>query len=373
MYSTGTASDDRLIQAVHHAGSRLVEMHELLQPPAESSAAKDLVGKELRACICRGLSQIACALAMNHARALLSHSASVGQEMKFPTRFLDFLLACSTHEDAEVVLPTLEVWFFFLDGRPSQTELSWHMLEHPARTHALDVLGRLVNSLITHCKYPPWFVDSLQVSTDDPELETINNLRRCEMSRGITMGAYALTLYLAPCCREIADTLLSLFSKWPSIHGDPCGDYVSCVEGIAKILHQSSDVGLIGAILYLLDAMIELFDIESSDSESDDEQPLASQTSSEGIQVLQGVLNECHHLPAHPLVIEGLARYEHLLNIRTVELDIKFVWFHIQQVSAVAELDFGSSRPDHFARFVDNLERTWLHTSIPCCSPVADA
>lgn len=181
----------------------------------------------------------------------------------------------------------------------------------------------------------------------------------------------ALTLYLVSHDREIADTLLSLFSKWPSIHGEPCGDYVSCVEGIAKILQQSSDVGLVGAILYLLDAMIELFDIESSDSESDDEQPLASQTSSEGIQVLQGVLNECHRLPAHPLVIEGLARYEKLLYIRTVELDIKLVWCHIQQVPAVAELDFGSSRPDHFARFADHLKRTWLHPSIPICSSVA--
>lgn len=186
MYSTGAASDDRLIQAVHHAGSRLVEMHSLFLPPAESTVSKDPAGKELHTCICRGLSQLACALAMNHAQALLSHRASVGHEMKFPIQFLDFLLACSTHEDAEVVLPTLEVWFFFLDGRPSQTELSWHMLEHSARIHALDVLGRLVNSLITHCKYPPRFVDSLQVSTDDPELETINNLRRCDLSYGTT-------------------------------------------------------------------------------------------------------------------------------------------------------------------------------------------
>lgn len=77
---------------------------------------------------------------------------------------------------------------------------------------------------------------------------------------------------------------------------------------MTQILLQTSDIGLMNAVLHLLDSMIELFDIESSDSESDEEDQGVPQTASEGIQILQSVLNNSHCLPTHPLVLEGLTR-----------------------------------------------------------------
>lgn len=74
---------------------------------------------------------------------------------------------------------------------------------------------------------------------------------------------------------------------------------------------------MVDAILYLLEYMIELFDIDSSDSGSDitdddvggeQHEPVASHAS-EGIQLLQSVLTNAHTLPTHPLVVHGVARY----------------------------------------------------------------
>lgn len=113
------------------------------------------------------------------------------------------------------------------------------------------------------------------------------------------------------CFREIADTLLSLFSKWPGLNGERVGNFHSCVKGMVDLLFTSADVALVDAILFLLEYMIELFDIDSSDSDSDsDNEQNAISHSSEGIQLLQSVLNNAHQLTTHPLIINGIARYE---------------------------------------------------------------
>lgn len=110
--------------------------------------------------------------------------------------------------------------------------------------------------------------------------------------------------------REIADTLLSLFSKWPGIHGERVGNYQSCVKGLVDLLFTSGDIARVDAILFLLEYMIELFDIDSSDSSSDvsDEDEFVVSQSSEGIQLLQSVLRNAHALPTHPVIINGIAR-----------------------------------------------------------------
>ncbi|RLN94603.1 hypothetical protein BBJ28_00006747 [Nothophytophthora sp. Chile5] len=240
---------------------------------------------EQQTIVCRGLSRVACSLAMNHAAALFSSQplgiqAVGGQgatenQQQFALRFLEFLLVCSAHDDIDVVQPTLEIWFFFLEDHSSQNEISLQLLGAVGREHVVGVLSRLVNALIERCKFPQWFIESQQLSSDDPRIEAIATLR-------------------------------SLFAKWPGGPGKPRGDYVSCVKGMTQMLQDFSDVALIDALLYLLAYMVELFDVVSSDSESDDDQP-PSQAPSGGVEVLMEVLNYSPQLPMHPLVVNGVA------------------------------------------------------------------
>ena len=136
---------------------------------------------------CRGLSRIACCLAMHHATVLFSHRVAdtpvlirspAPERQSFCISFLELLLACSSHEDIAVAQPTLEIWFFFLEPNASRNEMSWKVLDDAGKTHAITVLSRLVHALIRQCKYPQWFIDKQDIVSDDPEIEAIVNLRR---------------------------------------------------------------------------------------------------------------------------------------------------------------------------------------------------
>ncbi|KAG7399582.1 hypothetical protein PHYBOEH_008577 [Phytophthora boehmeriae] len=247
-----TVSDplsDAMANAVHHAGHRLVAATPLFYTDVQLPPHG--IGDEQKTVTCSGLSRIACSLAMNHAPALFSPHGNFNSSGKtqFPLEFMELLLACSAHPDADVVQPTLEIWFFFLEESSSQNEISLELFDAAGHEQIVAVLSRLVNSLVDHCKYPQSFIDTQQISSDDPEIEAIDTLRR-----------------------EIADTLLSLFSKWPGDPGQPKGDYVSCVMGMSQMLSDSKDVAMIDALLFLLSYLVELFDVVSSDSESEDDQ-----------------------------------------------------------------------------------------------------
>lgn len=96
----------------------------------------------------------------------------------FSSAFLEYLLRCSSHRDIEVAEPTLEFWFFFLDQSAKSGSL-WHLLTSVAeQEHVLLLLGRLVNALIDHCRYPDWFVETQQIASDDADIEAVANIRR---------------------------------------------------------------------------------------------------------------------------------------------------------------------------------------------------
>lgn len=104
---------------------------------------------------------------------------------------------------------------------------------------------------------------------------------------------------------------------------------------MVDLLFTSADLALVDAILFLLEYMIELFDIDSSDSDSDSvsEQDVVSQ-SSEGIQLLQSVLNNAHRLPTHPLIISGIARYGRNWKKRSLfYIGVLVDWYLISVVS----------------------------------------
>ncbi|KAE9146755.1 hypothetical protein PF006_g8498 [Phytophthora fragariae] len=281
---------ENMAAAVLHVGRRLADAMPVFHSVTQSPTG-DMMTKDQQTAACRGVSQIACSLAMNHAFVLFSRQVTdidgaSEQHRSFSVHFLELLLACSSYEDIDVVQPTLEIWFFFLEDNSSRNEVSWQLLDVASQEHVISVFSRLVNALIERCKYPQWFVERHQIVSDDPEIEAISDLRR-----------------------EIADTMLSLFSKWPGASGQPSGDYASCVKGISQMLADRKNVALIDALLFLLSYMVELFDVVSSDSESEDDPDSFQAPSTGGMDILLGVLDSAFNLPIHPLVINGIARY----------------------------------------------------------------
>ncbi|TYZ61189.1 hypothetical protein PybrP1_009881 [[Pythium] brassicae (nom. inval.)] len=312
---------ESLVEAIWYAAHRLLETEPAFERHLQSSGAGSGSGDDADAAgtgVCRGLSRIACSLAITHTAVLLSPemnerrgvtdsadaaaaaaaaAGAGGRSGSFIAAFLEYLLRCSAHRSIDVAEPTLEFWFFFLD-KSTQSGSLWHRLTTVSeQEHVLSLLGRLVNALIDHCRFPVWFIDTDALTSDDVEVDAIATVRR-----------------------EIADTLLSLFSKWPGLHGARVGNYHSCVKGLVDLLFTTGDVARVDAILFLLEYMIELFDMDSSDSSSDvsDDDELVVSRSSEGIQLLQSVLRGAHALPTHPLVVNGIAKYLRSLSTALV-------------------------------------------------------
>ncbi|CEG45652.1 Armadillo-type fold [Plasmopara halstedii] len=285
-----------LISAVLHTSHCLVRMIALFQADAYFSTGKAMI-KEQQKIVCGCISRIACSLALNHARTLFSKQAGaskIGSKdcnfRNLSTEFLELLLACSSFDDIDVVQPTLEFWFFFLEANLTD-DISWQFRDAAGQEFVVSILSRLVTALIEQCKYPRWFVESQQIMSDDPEIEAISTLRR-----------------------EIADTLLSLFYKWPKRSHEFEANHVSCVKGLCQLLSGCKDIALIDALLFLLSYMIELFDV-SSDLGSKEDSDSSPDPTFDGVNVLLEVLKCTVNLPIHPLTINGVARYLRTLSI----------------------------------------------------------
>ncbi|KAI9905767.1 hypothetical protein PsorP6_013765 [Peronosclerospora sorghi] len=293
--NTPIDGSERMNEAVLHIGFRLIEAMPFFRVDAQSLTG-NIATQEHQTSVCKGLSRIACSLAMNHASVLFCKPKALTpmsfdnlppeQFQRFSIDFIELLLLCTSHGNIDVAQPTLEIWFFFLETNSAQDELSWYLFDVTGKEHVISVLSRLVNTLIDHCKYPQWFVDRQLIVSDDPEIDSINDLRK-----------------------EIADTMLSLFSKWPGSPDKPAGDYGSCVQGMSHMLSTCKDVALIDALFFLLSYTVELFDPISSDSESEGDFSSFKKPVSGGVEVLYGVCDCAPNLPVHPLVINSLARY----------------------------------------------------------------
>lgn len=180
---------EKLTEAVCYAAHHLLQTKPVFDQQRTSETSVDA---DAQATICRGLSRIACSLAINHTAILFSPAmnekrklmamGAMGDEptlsTSFSLTFLEYLLSCSAHPDIDVAEPTLEFWFFFLD-KSTQSGSLWHLLTTVAeQEHVLSLLGRLVNALIDHCRYPTWFIDLQQITSDDAEIEAIVRIRR---------------------------------------------------------------------------------------------------------------------------------------------------------------------------------------------------
>lgn len=189
---------EKLTEAVCYAAHQLLQTKPVFdqQPPLAN-----VVDADAHATICRGLSRIACSLAVNHTAILFSPAMNEKRKLmamggvqdepaltsSFSSAFLEYLLGCSAHEDLDVAEPTLEFWFFFLD-KSTQSGSLWHLLTTVSeQEHVLSLLGRLVNALIDHCRYPKWFIDAQQITSDDAEIEAITRIRRYALYSPFTL------------------------------------------------------------------------------------------------------------------------------------------------------------------------------------------
>ncbi|TMW57336.1 hypothetical protein Poli38472_003261 [Pythium oligandrum] len=292
-------------KSVVYATSRLHAAHDSINADSTPNHARGLQGIR-----CRSISRVVSAIALHHAVVVfskdandiyssLASNASQMQTTSLSWMFLQLMLACTSFPEPDVAQPTLEFWFFLLD-RSIQQGAPYRLLQDAIPMDSLlSVLGNLVNALIQQCRYPDYFVATQQLESDDSTVEAVTELRR-----------------------EVADTLLSLFSKWPGSAGGEGS--AACVKGLVEMMHSSSDVGTVDAILYLLSFTVELFDMASSDEEEtgDDEDYedniYTNPGSAEGTQLLIHCLVDSTRLPPHPLVIQGITRLFNALSAALV-------------------------------------------------------
>lgn len=187
---------ENLVETIWYAAHRLLQTKSMFEHHPQSSDSSD--DSETEATVCKGLSRIACSLAINHTavlfspemnkrRKLVNGADAAGGADSFVSAFLEYLLSCSAHGTIDVMEPTLEFWFFFLD-KSTQSGSLWHLLTTVSeQEHVLSLLGRLVNALIDHCRFPAWFIDAHQLTSDDSEVEAIVTVRRCVSSRSLAL------------------------------------------------------------------------------------------------------------------------------------------------------------------------------------------
>jgi hypothetical protein len=148
---------------------------------------QDSTGRNEAEIICAGLSKVSCALALNHSFYLFSEvwRAQIkgydAYKSDFNIRFLELILFFSEYPNLQIMLPTLEFWFFFLDLNvygASGHSIKLLDQEKGKRGVILHLLKRLIAALISQARFPSWFIDSQEITSDEPDYEDIVSIRR---------------------------------------------------------------------------------------------------------------------------------------------------------------------------------------------------
>lgn len=90
-----------------------------------------------------------------------------------------------------------------------------------------------------------------------------------------------------------------MFKRWPSPNGAEC-----CFNQLAAMMEDGTNITIIESILYVLDRLLELFDVISSNGID------PNRSSDHGcIHVSEKVLLQCLQLPDHSVVFFSIARF----------------------------------------------------------------
>ncbi|RLO05146.1 hypothetical protein DYB28_008988 [Aphanomyces astaci] len=194
--------------------------------------------------------------------------------------YLQYLVVCSSFPVPSVVEPTLEFWYAVLDMHRRWKDVvdgsDWDAFV----TSALPTIQQVVGLLLRRCQFPVHFIELNQIQSDHPDVDDVRDLRR-----------------------DIADALLSLFSNWPSssTHHPPSqqGSFV-CLTHVVQMLQAATATHELDALLFVLDYMVELFDLDDLDPAD----PMYSAV----LQVWQTAVHEFGRFPNHALLMHGTAR-----------------------------------------------------------------
>nr|CCA26342.1 conserved hypothetical protein [Albugo laibachii Nc14] len=236
--------------------------------------------------IYRGIAQILSIVAMQYLSVICQEVMATHQHIT--RKLMQALLILTAFPDTETAQPILEFWYFFLDDTSSS---SWKLLSHSYDEAAIvDLLNNVVRALLSQCHLPKHLLLAVDYSTNETSHD---------------VSAFR---------SEIADTLLNMFKHWPLQNGP---EY--CFLQLAAMMEDDTDLATIESILYVLDRLLELFDVDISER-MDPNHSIAHGT----IPVLEQVLLQCFRLPDHCVVFFGITRYlKSLLQLQELSAGTK--------------------------------------------------
>ncbi|EQC35819.1 hypothetical protein, variant [Saprolegnia diclina VS20] len=257
-------------------------IHALSAKEASEDAFMDDPSLEAAITVARGLAKVASVIAFAHSHCVFAGGwcAAIRQaEACAPDvveAYLAYLVLCTSFPDATVTEETLEFWFFVFEMKKRWNDIPSLSSWSDFVPTALPVVQEVVVLLILKCQYPPWFFTTKSLTSDHPAIDATRDLRR-----------------------YIGDTLLNIFANWPDVDGR-LGSYV-CLETVVGLMTTSNDLPQVDALLFVLDYMVELFDFDDVDTESDG--------LFNAVQTLwESALAVFPSFPDHPLLMQGMCR-----------------------------------------------------------------
>ncbi|KAF0711828.1 Aste57867_5086 [Aphanomyces stellatus] len=220
--------------------------------------------------------------------------------------FLNFLVLCTSFPVAAVVEPTLEFWYTVLemDRRWKAVPALDAASDYAAFLQgALPTLQQVVGHLLKRCQYPASFIETNRLLSDQSDVDDVRELRR-----------------------DIGDALLSLCSNWPSpTPGNPLMGSFLCLDNMVHMMKASQDIPELDALLFVLDYMVELFDLD--DIEPTDAVYMSVQ------QLWQSAIQDFARFPDHTLLLHGMSR---LISSLVVPLEFDGAYY-LSMVTVLAK------------------------------------